>query len=58
MTHARLQQRGDARHWLALTREISANTTVLSNDAVASMRRVLTETENAPAAAAGAAPAR
>ena len=61
MTHARLQQRGDARHWLALTREISANTTVLSNDAVASMRRVLTETENAPTPAAGspsAAPAR
>ena len=46
-------QRGDARHWLALTREISANTTVLSNDAVASMRRVLTETENAPTPAAG-----
>ncbi len=48
MTHARLQQRHHARHWLALTREISAGTTVLGNDAVASMRRVLTETESAP----------
>lgn len=48
MTHARLQQREHARHWLALTREISAGNTVLSNDALASMRRILAETENAP----------
>ena len=45
MTHARLQQRAHARHWLALTREISANSSVLSAEAQASMRRVLTETE-------------
>lgn len=48
MTYARLQQRGNARHWLALTRELSANSTVLSADAQASMRRVLAETETAP----------
>ena len=45
MTHARLQQRAHARHWLALTREISANTSALSAEAQASMRRVLAETE-------------
>lgn len=61
MTHARLQQRHHARHWLALTREISAGSTVLGGDAVASMRRVLAETEDAPTAPApstGSAPAR
>lgn len=54
MTHARLQQRHHARHWLALTRELSAGSTVLGNDALASMRRVLTETENFPSASASA----
>lgn len=59
MTHARLQQRTDARHWLALTREMSANSSVLSAEAQASMRRVIAETEPAAPAspAATAAPA-
>lgn len=57
MTHARLQQRPHARHWLALTREISANTTALSPEAQASMRRVLAETEP-PAPAPTPAPSR
>lgn len=65
MTHARLQQRADARHWLALTRELSANTSALSAEAQASMRRVIAETEppaptppGAPAAQPAAQPTR
>lgn len=61
MTHARLQQREHARHWLALTREISEGGSTLSSDAQASMRRILADTENAPtpvAQDAGATPTR
>jgi len=56
MTHARLGQREEARHWLALVRErLDRNSGHLSEEAAALLNRTLAEVDTAPQAPAGAA---
>jgi hypothetical protein len=58
MTHARLGQREEARHWLALVRErLERNAGSLSEEAAALLTRTLAEVDTAPQAPATSADA-
>ncbi|MBL8604067.1 MAG: hypothetical protein JNK72_19220 [Myxococcales bacterium] len=51
MTHARLNQRADARHWLAIVRErTDGDSRALSEEARSLLERTLTEVDTTPAA--------
>ncbi len=57
MTHARLGQRDEARHWLALVRErVERNSGHLSEEAMALLTRTLAEVDTAPQSPGGSPP--